>query len=200
MPIEDHYLTVKQFIRYQTKVKGSVFIGSLFPAGTKAQAEQVLANIRREFFDATHNCFAYRIDDNTFRYSDDGEPSGTAGKPILAMLDKYKLQKVVLVVTRYFGGTKLGTGGLIRAYGECAEQTILQANIIKKTNYHNLTVQYPFETIQQIYQVVKRKGIPIREDATPSGMKAVLQIPASQLEEVKSQLTSITSGKIKFLE
>ncbi len=200
MPIEDHYFTVEQFFRHQTKVKGSVFIGSLFPAQTQYQAEEKIERMRKEFYDATHNCFAYRIDSNTFRYSDDGEPAGTAGKPILSMIDKYKLQRVVLVVTRYFGGTKLGTGGLIRAYSECAEQTIVKARIVEKTNYRRLTVGYPFEATRQIYQLVKKKGIQIQEDATPEGMRAVLQIPASQIAEIKSQLIHLTSGKIKFLE
>ena len=121
----DYYLTIQETSGAEIKIKGSRFIGIISPVADKVNAEKILIEIRKEFRNATHNCFAYRINSQEFRYSDDGEPSGTAGRPILSMIDKYQLQRVVLVVTRYFGGTKLGTGGLIRAYSQSADKKSL---------------------------------------------------------------------------
>ena len=103
----------------------------------KQQAETVYANIRRKYYDATHNCFAYRISPDDFRYSDDGEPSGTAGRPIFQVLENKNLTQTIIIVTRYFGGTKLGTGGLSRAYADTASEVISKTKLDVKTIYAN---------------------------------------------------------------
>jgi uncharacterized YigZ family protein len=162
-------------------------------------AEKFIENIRKEFHDATHNCYAYRIDPNELRYSDDGEPSGTAGKPILSIIDKHKLQEVALTVTRYFGGTKLGTGGLARAYSECAEHLINRAAIIRKINYRNLIIVYDFEQISKVQHMVHKYGAQISEDATAEGMKAKISIPSSKKQQFLEEVINLTSGKIKIL-
>jgi uncharacterized YigZ family protein len=195
----DYYLTIASPASAENKVKGSVFIGAIGPAENSEAAERFVEGIRKNHHDATHNCFAYRINQNNFRYSDDGEPSGTAGRPILTMIDKHQLTEVALVVTRYFGGTKLGTGGLIRAYGECADAAIKTARIVRRTIYSSVELAYPFEMINKVQHLVhKYKGI-INENGTAEGMTANIQIAASRLEDFKKELTTQTAGKVYFL-
>ena len=119
----DYYFTIKDVQRAEIKIKSSKFIATVSSVNSLDNAIDFLSKIRAEFFDATHNCFAYRIgwDGSTFRASDDGEPSGSAGKPILFSIQKFDVSDVIVVVTRYFGGTKLGVGGLVRAYSDAAE-------------------------------------------------------------------------------
>jgi uncharacterized YigZ family protein len=120
---QDFYLTIRASLRApELKIKGSRFIADIFPIASKEEIEVHLASIKKEFYDATHHCYAYRlgINGDTIRAADDGEPSGTAGKPILLALTSKELTNCILIVTRYYGGTNLGTGGLSRAYYEAA--------------------------------------------------------------------------------
>jgi uncharacterized YigZ family protein len=196
--LDDFYYTVKEISREETREKGSVFIATLFPAENKVEAEERIQDCRREFHDATHNCFAFRIDQSSFRYSDDGEPSGTAGAPILSMIDKYDLKQIVLVVTRYFGGTKLGTGGLIRAYSHCAETAIKKSSIIKKFILKNLILRFPFGQIGKVKALLSKYGFAYSEDATPEMMVTNVQIPPSRINEFEKILMEATSGKIRI--
>jgi len=178
-------------------VKGSRFIGYAESVGEKEEAERLIEKIRRTHHNAAHNCFAYRIDKAGFRYSDDGEPTGTAGLPILKMIDKYQLRHLVLIVTRYFGGTKLGTGGLIRSYSEAAERTIQQAKILRKNNYLELSLEYPFEIINKVQHLVQKYDGCIRENAHSQGMISRVKIFPSRRESFLMELKDVTSGKIK---
>ncbi|PKL84994.1 MAG: YigZ family protein [Ignavibacteriae bacterium HGW-Ignavibacteriae-1] len=122
----DVYYTVKSAVRNAIKVKSSDFIASVIPVSNIEQANNELSKIRTEFYDASHNCFAYKIGakGDMYRYSDDGEPSGSAGKPIYFAIGKFNYTDILVIVTRFFGGTKLGVGGLVRAYGDAAESAI----------------------------------------------------------------------------
>jgi uncharacterized YigZ family protein len=182
------------------KVKGSVFIGTLLPVQDKLSADKKIGEFRQRYHDASHNCFAYRIKQDDFRYSDDGEPSGTAGRPILSIIDKYELMQVLLVVTRYFGGTKLGTGGLARAYGDCAEMVIRKAVIKRKLTYTTLQASYSFALINKVQLAVKRHNGQIREDATAEGMEASIKVPPSRVKRLKNELITVTAGHIKFTQ
>lgn len=125
--------TVRAWLRVEPpKIKGSRFLATLAPARTEEEAQAVLDAVRAEMPDATHHCSAWRIDADTHRADDDGEPSGTGGKPILARLEGHELEQIVIVVTRYYGGTKLGTGGLVRAYGGAAGAAIDAADIVEE--------------------------------------------------------------------
>jgi uncharacterized YigZ family protein len=196
----DEFLTIDATTSTEMKIKGSVFIGTLLPVPDKRSADEKIGEFRQRYYDAAHNCFAYRINLDDFRYYDDGEPSGTAGRPILSMIDKYELMQVLLVVTRYFGGTKLGTGGLARAYGECAEMVIRTAVIKRKLNYITVQASYSFALINKVQLAVKRHNGQIREDATAEGMNASIRIPPSRLERLKNELINVTAGHIKFTQ
>ncbi len=196
---QDQYLTISEKVSAEIKVKGSRFIGSAAAKDRKEEAESFIEEVRRTHHSATHNCFAYRIDALLFRYSDDGEPSGTAGRPILSMIDKYQLQHLVLVVTRYFGGSKLGSGGLIRAYSGAAERTIQQARILRKNNYFELSLEYPFEIINKVQHLVQKHDGRISENANLHGMISRVQIFPSRQETFLAELKELTSGKVKVI-
>ena len=132
--MRDEYQSIKADVTASIKVEGSKFIAAAFPVDLRLQTEQILANVRKEYFDATHHCYAYALgsEGKEFRYSDDGEPSGTAGIKILAAIQSKSLSDILVVVTRYFGGTKLGTGGLGRAYFESASRVLSDAVVVPK--------------------------------------------------------------------
>ena len=128
----DSYKTVSAPNEHEIdKIKGSRFLGFVCPVQDEEQALQHVEALRKRFYDARHWCWAYRLGRgrDVFRYQDDGEPSGTAGRPILQEIDGRELTDVLVVVVRYFGGTKLGTGGLARAYGDAARATLGSAEI-----------------------------------------------------------------------
>ena len=126
--------------------KKSKFIASVYPVKTVEEAEALLVKLRKQYYDATHNCYAYQIGErNEFqKASDDGEPQGTAGKPILEVLKNEEIKDTLVCVTRYFGGTLLGTGGLVRAYGKAAKEGILAAGVIVKREVRLYTLKMPY--------------------------------------------------------
>ena len=144
----NYYLTIKENIKTEIVVKKSKFIANLIKVSSKEQAEEEIKKIKKQYFDARHNCIAYRVlEDETIveRFSDDGEPSGTAGGPMLNILQKNNLVNVVIVVTRYFGGILLGTGGLVRAYSDSLQEALEKSEyleLIKGIEYE-VKIEYP---------------------------------------------------------
>ena len=194
----DEFTTINGEAQAEYKVQGSRFCATALPVTTKSQAEEFIAGIRKRFRDATHNCFAYRIgtDGAEFRFNDDGEPSGTAGKPILAAIDKHGLTNILVVVTRYFGGTKLGVGGLVRAYGDATELALLKAE--KETRYITLTVKatFPHSQISNVMHVISKVGAKIVDTQYDEDVHTQLEIRLSKAEELKAALVNHTSGNI----
>ncbi len=141
------YKTVKTQAETEIVIQRSRFIGRCFPVGDEGEALALLGDIRKKNWDATHNCFAYRIGDTggTARFSDDGEPGGTAGKPIMDVLMGKELVNTLVVVTRYFGGILLGAGGLVRAYSRSAAEACSEAGMVEMRagKRFELTVEYP---------------------------------------------------------
>ena len=126
--------------------KKSKFIASVYPIKSVDDAEALLARLRKQYYDATHNCYAYQLGERNEiqKASDDGEPQGTAGKPILEVLKKEAIKDTLICVTRYFGGTLLGTGGLVRAYGKAAKEGLLAAGIIEKRKIKLYALKMPY--------------------------------------------------------
>ena len=141
------YKTIQQASEIMIIEKKSKFIATVYPVQNVEEAETYLNQLRKKYYDATHNCFAYQIGerDEFQKASDDGEPQGTAGKPILDVIKGEGLKNVFGCVTRYFGGTLLGTGGLVRAYGKAAKEGILAAGMIerRRIRLYDLTMSYP---------------------------------------------------------
>ena len=154
----DSYKTISQTVRAELKEKGSRFIARAFPVNSIEGAEEIIARISKKYFNATHNCYAYVIGCYTkavSRFNDNGEPSGTAGKPILQAIITRDLTNVLVIVTRYFGGTRLGTGGLIRAYGGVAAQVLDQANVVTLFHTKELALKYPYPLSNVVAKAVE---------------------------------------------
>lgn len=196
----DEYKTINEAVRTELKVQGSRFIASVSPSSTKLAAEEFIARTKKKFHDATHNCYAYRCGTGgtLYRFNDSGEPSGTAGKPILAAIDKAGLTDVCVVVTRYFGGTKLGVGGLIRAYGEAAEQTLSSAEQVTRFVYDTFRASFPHSLISNVMHVASKCGAKIADTIYDEEVHLELVVRRSKAGEFHSQLVDHTGGNIRF--
>lgn len=140
------------------RVRGSRFIGDVFPVATEAEAAARLASVREREAGATHHCWSYRLGPagDEFRYSDDGEPSGTAGAPILRQIEGRQLAHTLVVVTRYYGGTKLGTGGLVRAYGDAAAAALDAAQIVERVERVEVRLAFAYDDTAPAMQTLHR--------------------------------------------
>lgn len=155
--MNDSYHTIAARKQTEIKIERSRFIGTAIPASSKSVAEEEYQKLRGLFHDATHNCFAYlvgRESNQSFRYSDDGEPSGTAGKQIYETILTRELVDVLVVVTRYYGGVKLGTGGLSRAYREAASLVLDQAAIVERFQMQPFRLRFSHEQVSIIMKVL----------------------------------------------
>ncbi len=161
----DTYLTIKNTSEGLYKEKGSRFIAFAYPVQTAEEAKTVLLQLRKQYHDARHICYAYSLkaDASETRSNDDGEPSGTAGKPIQGVLLSSKLTYVLIAVVRYFGGVKLGTSGLITAYREAAADAITNAEIIEKTVDVDYCISFEYPMINEVMRVMKEENCELIE-------------------------------------
>jgi len=192
----DFYLTIQQRERASIKVRGSEFIATAIPVTSKEQAQKELEGLRSEFWDATHNCFAYRIGKGglEFRTSDDGEPSGSAGKPILFVLNKYDVSDILMVVTRYYGGTKLGIGGLARAYSEAAGMVLESCVKIPIYSSKDIRIMCIYEDIAIIRRIIEAYAIN-SDSEYRDAVEFIARIPESQCDAFIQEVISSTSGR-----
>ncbi|MCL2040178.1 MAG: IMPACT family protein [Bacteroidetes bacterium] len=191
----DNYYTIDSPQNAEIKIKGSKFIGYVFPVSNKEIAILKLHEIKVKHFDATHNCFAYKIwNSNEYRTSDDGEPSGTAGTPILLTIKKYDFNDILVVVTRYFGGTKLGVGGLVRAYTKSAESVLelCEKKIVNITNA--VLVNCRYEEISLVKRIINEYAVSFAEEYTDV-VRITAQIPLSKTDNFISTITYSTNAK-----
>jgi uncharacterized YigZ family protein len=195
----DTFNTIADLVQAELKVKGSRFIARAKPVGAKDKAEQFIEEIRKQHHDATHNCFAYRIGvgmQEVSRSSDDGEPSGTAGKPILQAVVTRDLTNVIVVVTRYFGGTKLGTGGLIRAYGAAAIAALDIAEIKPGCLTDTVDIEYSYEMSGIVQRAIELFAGQIMASRYETDVRLKVAVPKSQVTDFIRHLTEMSSGKI----
>ena len=192
----DFYLTIQQRERASIKVRGSEFIATAIPVASKEQAQKELEGLRSEFWDATHNCFAYRIGKGglEFRTSDDGEPSGSAGKPILFVLNKYDVSDILMVVTRYYGGTKLGIGGLARAYSEAAGMVLESCVKIPIYSSKDIRIMCIYEDVAIIRRIIEAYAIN-SDSEYRDAVEFIARIPESQCDAFIQEVISSTSGR-----
>ncbi|MCQ2176486.1 MAG: YigZ family protein [Bacteroidales bacterium] len=164
MSIKDTYNSVSSRSEGLYKELGSRFISFVFPVETKEQIKEIVSSLRNEYHDARHHCYAFRLglDGSDWRASDDGEPSGTAGRPILAAIDSAGLSDVLVVVVRYFGGIKLGVPGLIRAYREAASDALAKAEVTTKVAGYWYRVEYDYSLMPQVMKIIKDMNLPQR--------------------------------------
>lgn len=195
------YKSVKQCSEAEYTVNRSRFIGRCFPVDSEEAALCLLGDIRKKHWDATHNCFAYRIGDNAAaRFSDDGEPGGTAGNPILEAIKKNALTDVVIVVTRYFGGIKLGAGGLIRAYGHAAVLGIEAATRIEMTPFTELHVTIGYDLLATVEHWIRQQEIRTEEADYAEAVTLHLLLPPAEVESRLMELRDLTSANFQSEE
>jgi uncharacterized YigZ family protein len=195
--------TVARSLRHEIpKIRGSRFIASVGRVTSPAAAAAFVEALRVEFRDATHNGFAWRLgsDENAFRASDDGEPSGTAGRPILQQIDGRRLTDVAVVVTRYFGGTKLGTGGLVRAYGDAAAAALELAGLVEEAVTRGLRLRYGYEQTGAVRGVLASFGVELSKADFGAEVEAVIAVPVESADEVADALRDATHGRITIFE
>lgn len=193
------YLIPAEEIRRTLTVINSRFIASLAPVFTVEEAKEFVARIRMEFQDATHNVPVYVVgggDSVIAHYSDDGEPSGTAGKPALAVLKGSGLGDVAVVITRYFGGTKLGTGGLVRAYQDAMRQVVTEVPRAEKRQVYLLLLKAPYSLLERLRRLTtQQQGVILQEDFGEQIVIA-LQLGIEDLDSFQAALSELSNGKL----
>ena len=193
-------LTIAKDTRTEQIISKSRFICSLKKVKTEAEAQEFIKAVKKEFWDATHNCSAYVIDEQHQRSSDDGEPSGTAGMPMLGVLRKQNLQQVAAVVTRYFGGIKLGAGGLIRAYGHAAVLGIEAATRIEMTPFTELHVTIGYDLLATVEHWIRQQEIRTEEADYAEAVTLHLLLPPAEVESRLMELRDLTSANFQSEE
>ena len=193
----DYYNTIDQEGKAEFSDRGSRFIAYACPIRDQSEFRNRLEELKKEHPKATHHCFAYRIglDRNEYRANDDGEPSGTAGKPILGQIDSRALTNVLVVVVRYFGGTQLGVPGLIHAYRTASSLVLQSLPLIRKPVEIPLEIEFDYDTLNRIMLVVKQFQCSIKERDIQLDSRMLMGVPKDRLDEVQLRLKKIRGVK-----
>lgn len=191
------YKTVKQYGEGEIEEKKSRFLGKIKPVSTEEEAIAFIESIKKQYWDARHNCYAFIIGENSesIRCSDDGEPSGTAGKPMLEVLQNNGLKNVVAVVTRYFGGTLLGTGGLVRAYTQATQAALEEAQVATMTLMSVLEIQTDYNAIGKIKYMFAQADTLVMGEEYGVDVAVTIAVPLSEKETMQKKITEATNGK-----
>ena len=180
--------------------KKSRFIGRIWVTETEEEALARIKDMRQKHWDATHNVYAYIIRDGPTRYTDDGEPQGTAGMPVLEVLRSSGVENVCCVVTRYFGGTLLGTGGLVRAYGKAARDALQLAGIAQKQVWKLLDMILPYSFFERLRQEVERFGGIVSDTEYSADIRLHVLLPAEQAPAFSARVIDLTRGAVTPVE
>ncbi|BCZ91960.1 hypothetical protein TthAA37_11490 [Thermus thermophilus] len=186
-------LTLADKVVYEEEIQKSRFIAKAAPVASEEEALAFLAENREP--EATHNCYAYKIG-LLYRFSDDGEPSGTAGRPILHAIEAQGLDRVAVLVVRYFGGVKLGAGGLVRAYGGVAAEALRRAPKVPLVERVELAFLVPFAEVGRVYALLEARALKAEETYTPEGVHFALLLPKPERESFLRALLDATRGQV----
>lgn len=196
----DEYLVPTAFGQDEFVEKKSRFIGRVWPVETEEEALARIAEMKKQHYDATHNCWAYVIKDGPMRFSDDGEPGGTAGNPMMQVLQRENLYNVCCVVTRYFGGVLLGAGGLVRAYTKGAKIAVDAAGKSMKRVWSVLYVPCPYTFYERIKLEVEAFGAIIRDTQFGAEVELEILVAQPQAQAMLDKITDMTSGTVEGME
>lgn len=180
--------------------KKSRFIATVIPIKDEEEAICCIDQIRKNHWNATHNCYAYVLGEQfeIQRYSDDGEPSGTAGRPILEVLSNKQLHDTLIVVTRYFGGTLLGTGGLVRAYSQAAQAGLSVSTIITKIHGSKLEINTDYNGLGKIQYILGQQGIPLQHINYGADVSFQIIVPSPEAQRIIAQITEKTNAQARI--
>jgi uncharacterized YigZ family protein len=196
------YLTVKETGEHEIVIEKSRFIAHISRAETEEQAQEFIQSIKKKYWNATHNCSAYLIGENDQiqKANDDGEPSGTAGVPILEVLKKKKLKDTVVVVTRYFGGIKLGSGGLIRAYGKATSEGLNAAGIVERQLMRIMHVKIDYTWLGKVENELRSTEYAIKETHYLNLVEIEIYAEEGKKETFTKWIIELTNGQVEVSE
>ena len=188
--INDTYLTVSASSQGLFKDRNSRFISFAFQVDSEEEVKNILKSLRKKYYDATHHCYAYAIGINreASRQNDDGEPSGTAGKPIYGQILSRKLTNILIVVIRYYGGTRLGVNGLINAYREASSDAIAHAEIISKTLNETFIIEFEYAHSEKVMKAIKKENAKVLEQKYKDKCNIRLEIRQRDAMKLKEAL------------
>ncbi|MBO5844859.1 MAG: YigZ family protein [Bacteroidales bacterium] len=197
----EKYLTVSKSVESIYKEKGSKFLSFLYPVTSVEEVKEYLTQLKKKYYDATHHCYAYIIgyDKETFRMNDDGEPSSTAGKPIYGQLQSNDLTNVLLVVVRYFGGTKLGVSGLIKAYKESSAECIALAEIVEKQVKHKYNIYFTYEDMNVVMNILKQNNAEQKNQIFDLNCQIEVLIDKRHSSKFESSIPPVSTIRIEFV-
>ncbi|MFA5012091.1 MAG: YigZ family protein [Ignavibacteria bacterium] len=194
---QDSYITLSHQTKIELKIQRSKFIANAYPLSNPEESSNILNQIRKEYFDARHHPFAYVLfEKGNFRYNDDGEPAGSSGKPIYDAINKHGLKNVLIVVTRYFGGIKLGVGGLKRAYFNAADECLRISDKRQVILTERKIIQFNYSYISAVMKFIETNLITIVENNSTDKVILVCEVRISLLDKFNTELFDITKGTI----
>ncbi|MBC1940044.1 YigZ family protein [Listeria welshimeri] len=198
----DHYLTIQSDGKHEIIIEKSRFICHIMRVTTESEAQTFIQTIKKEHRDATHNCSAYIIGENDQfqKAHDDGEPSGTAGVPMLEVLKKKKLKNIAVVVTRYFGGTKLGAGGLVRAYGSAVSETIQTIGIVECTLATIIKCSFAYSLVGKIENALEQKNYQISDKEFTDKVVFHVFVDNDDIPHFRKWITEMANGQLELTE
>lgn len=195
----DEYLGIKESKRDKLLVKGSKFIATAIPVSSDEKAKDSLEKIKKEFHDATHNPYAYILAESGIqKFSDDREPPGTAGRKILSAIQSRNLHDLLVVVTRYFGGIKLGSGGLSKAYYESTLKVLGGCTYVKKEQRRAISILFPKKNFDRVQKVLNREKVKVKKLAFGDRVRMEIDFRQGVYSRLKEELKNSTRGEIEF--
>jgi uncharacterized YigZ family protein len=197
----EKYFTIEKSVETIYKEKGSKFLSFLYPVSSVDEVKEYLTQLKKKYYDATHHCYAYIIgyDKETFRMNDDGEPSSTAGKPIYGQLQSNDLTNVLLVVVRYFGGTKLGVSGLIKAYKESSAECIALAQIVEKQVKNKYNIYFAYEDMNVVMNILKQNNAEQKNQILDLNCQIEVLIDKRNTTKFESSIPPVSTIRIEFV-
>lgn len=194
--MQDSYRMVLSGGSGEVIVKKSRFIANVFDADSTDKAEEIIEQVKKKYWDARHNCYAYVIDDGTVmkKCSDDGEPQGTAGRPMLDVLCSEGIYNILVVVTRYFGGTLLGTGGLIRAYTEAVKEGLKSSDIIEKKRAYKIRVKVDYTFMGKVQYIAASNNVAVWDIIYGDKVEFIMLVLPQMFDRIADLVISATSA------
>jgi uncharacterized YigZ family protein len=180
------------------KEKGSEFIAKAFPVKTEDEVQKILNKIKKKYYDASHHCYAFRLKDDTFRYSDAGEPTGTAGIRILNAIDHFQITDILIIVIRYFGGIKLGVGSLGKTYYISSELLLKKCIYQEEKPFRKITIISGFNFIGIVHRIISNHSAIIENTSYSEEITFECLIPEQYLTKLEQELTDSSNGNIKI--
>ncbi len=197
--MDDTYKTIAEPAEGTYSEKRSKFLAFAIPVRTQEEVKEWVKEYQKKYYDARHACYAYMLghERKDFRANDNGEPSGTAGKPILGQINSNELTDILIIVVRYFGGIKLGTSGLIGAYKTAAAEAIANSTIIEKTVDDDITVYFEYPFLNDVMRIVKEEEPQVIDQVFEMDCKMTLRIRRSKLDRLCSRLEKVETARIE---